>query len=73
MPVTYIRGWTLVGTWAGERDKFMAPLVHNETADCKRENKGRRREKERGRKRERRGRERWLKPGFTASKGFLAK
>lgn len=50
-PITYIRGWTFVSAWAGESDKFMAPLVHDETADCKRQNKGRRkggREVERG-------------------------
>lgn len=40
-PGTYIRGWAFVGTWAGEGDEFMAPLVHDETADCKREKKGR--------------------------------
>lgn len=41
VPVTYIGGWAFVGAWAGEGDKFMAPLVHNKTADCIRENKGR--------------------------------
>ena len=42
MPVTYVRGWALVSARAGEGDKFMAPLVHDKTADCKRENEGRR-------------------------------
>lgn len=40
MPVTYVRGWALVSARAGEGDKFMAALVHDKTADCKRENEG---------------------------------
>ena len=42
MTDTYVRGWALVSARAGEGDKFMASLVHDKTADCKRENEGRR-------------------------------
>ena len=42
MTDTYVRGWALVSARAGEGDKFMASLVHHKTADCKRENEGRR-------------------------------
>lgn len=35
---TYVRGRALVSTGAGESDELMAPLVHNKTADYKREN-----------------------------------
>lgn len=42
MAVTYIGGWALVSAGAGESDKLMASLVHDKTADCKREKKGRR-------------------------------
>lgn len=37
---THVRGWALICTRAGECDKFMAALVHNKAADCKRENRG---------------------------------
>lgn len=37
---TYVRGRALVGAWAGEGDEFMAPLVHDEAADCRTGNKG---------------------------------
>lgn len=47
----------------------MAPLVHNKTADCKRENKGRRRGEGEWEEERRRG-ERWLKPDFMGSKGL---
>jgi len=32
---TYIRGRALVSAGAGEGDELMAPLVHDEAADCK--------------------------------------
>jgi len=39
-PGTHIRGRALVCTRAGERDEFMAALVYNKAADCKRKHRG---------------------------------
>lgn len=74
MPITYIRGWALVSAWAGEGDKFMAPLVHNKTADCKREKRGRR-EGRRQMERRKGGEERKksLNLDFMTSEGFIPK
>lgn len=75
VPVTYIRGGAFVGTWAGEGDELMAPLVHDKTADCKREKKGRtwggREGRRQGGKRGNGGKE-IIKPGLHNKKGLTA-
>lgn len=62
--VTYVCVGPLICPWAGERDKFMAPLVDHKTANCRGRKETRRWCLERARERDserKKYRDRWRK------------